>query len=473
MRLLDKNGAQAGQGVRRAWSRSMPALVLAVLGSIACLLEVPRSQAQVPTRETNYTRQSYFRIPFDADQGARRLREVQLWFSEDQGQSWQKYAAVAPEQRGFNFRAERDGLYWFLNRTVDFQGQLQPPTLQGAVPELKVCVDTQPPVVALRQGPARDGNWAVQWDIREANLDLTSFALDYRVAGSADWIPLAVEPSASGQRLWRAETNSPVEVRLQVRDLAGNTGDAKVTLSGGGQGSRLNYQEPGANPSTGRGAAVGTKWVNSKRISLNYKLAEAGPSGVSKVELWFTRDTRSWEKYNEEKITDVVSPDDPNHSFTHTFEVHDEGKYGFTLVPRSGVDLSYPPPRNGDQPQIWVEVDITPPVVSWLNVDVGRGLDTGTLTITWKATDKNLGREPIALLYRKDSQGQWGTIAAGLENSGRYVWKMPKDVPYSFFVRVDAVDLAGNVGSAETPKPVLVDLRLPKSLIMDAQPAGK
>ena len=39
---------------------------------------------------------------------------------------------------------------------------------------------------------------------------------------------------------------------------------------------------------------------------------------------------------------------------------------------------------------------------------------------------------------------------------------MPESVPYQFHVRVEAADKAGNVGSAETAKPVIVDLSQPK-----------
>jgi hypothetical protein len=470
MGLLPKHRTRAGYAIAKVASLAWPACIL--VAAAVGLEGLTPVHAQSANNGIIYSSRQTFRIPFETDGNERRLQEVQLWVSTDQGQTWRSGGAVGPDQRGFNFRADRDGLYWFVARTVDLQGQAHPATLQGAAPHLRVCVDTQLPVVTLRQGLAREGTWAVEWDIREENLDLSSFNLEYRPGNSQDWIPLSVEPAATGQRFWPADSGAPVEVRLKVRDLAKNEGEAKITLSqagGGGQGSRLNYQDPGAARQSGRGPAVGTRWVNSKRVSLSYKLQEKGPSGVSLVELWFTRDTRTWDKYNDEKITEDQAGDD--RTFTYVFEVQDEGKYGFTLVPRSGVNRSHPPPHSGDQPQIWVEVDTTKPVIEWLNVDVGRGPDTGTVTITWKATDKNLAREPITLSYSPNGQGGWTPIASNLENSGRYVWKMPSGVPYSFFVRIEATDLAKNVGSMDTPKPVLVDLHEPKGLILDANPA--
>src|SRR5204862_16486 len=105
--------------------------------------------------------------------------------------------------------------------------------------------------------------------------------------------------------------------------------------------------------------------------------------------------------------------------------------------------------------------------------DVGRGSDSGGLTITWKATDKNLGREPITLSYAEKPEGTWTPIVANIENTGKYRWQMPPGIPYRFFVRVQATDLAGNVGSLNYSEPVIVDLAQPKGFILGVDPAGK
>ena len=46
----------------------------------------------------------------------------------------------------------------------------------------------------------------------------------------------------------------------------------------------------------------------------------------------------------------------------------------------------------------------------------------------------------------------------------------PNNVPFKFFVRVEAVDKAGNVGSADWDKIVIVDLAQPKGVILDVAP---
>jgi hypothetical protein len=209
--------------------------------------------------------------------------------------------------------------------------------------------------------------------------------------------------------------------------------------------------------------------VNSKIISLNYRIDDEGPSGISAIELWYTADGRNWQKYKEQRAENNMPIRPP-----FVFEVQSEGLYGFTLLARSGVGLSERTPQPGDVPQVWVEVDETRPVVRLLGAEVGRGADTGKLTITWSAADKNLTPQPINLSYSEKPEGEWTTIAASLPNTGRFVWAMPPNgIPYRFHVRVEGIDKAGNVGSAQTSNPVIVDLHKPRPLILDVGAAGR
>lgn len=430
-------------------SSAYAALVLA--------LAAPLMWAQAPAGDITYTRQMIFRIPFEPVTGERNLRQVQLYYSADQGRSWHPYNSVTPERRGFDFRAERDGLYFFTVRTIDSEGRVFPPVLDGARPGLKVYVDTVPPNVVLRALPARDGGIGVEWEVRDENLDANTLRLDFRAPGNSNWVPLNVEPAATGQRYWNPGVAGAVEVRLSVYDKAGNLGDTTTTLGATGGFT--------SNPGTGNSQqqpATGTVMVNSTQIKLNYKIDEKGPSGVSKVELWMTRDGRTWNMHEE-----FPNPDGPL-----SFTVVSEGLYGITLLVKSGVGLHTDPPRPGDPPQMWVEVDTTKPTVKLGSVDVGRGPDSGKLTISWSAADKNLAQQPITLAYAEQKQGPWTEIAAKLDNTGRHVWMMPPGVPYQFFVRVQAHDRAGNIGSAETEQVVKVDLSVPRPTILGVESAN-
>jgi hypothetical protein len=207
---------------------------------------------------------------------------------------------------------------------------------------------------------------------------------------------------------------------------------------------------------------IPVKAVNSKRIVLDYEIKDIGPSGISTVDLWYTRDGRKWEK----------CPAGAQRTSPYILEVKEEGLYGMTLVASSGIGLKKRPPRPGDNPQIWISVDVTKPAVRLTGCTVGTGTDADSLTITWKATDKHLGERPISLSYAEQADGPWSSIAANVENTGSYLWKMPSNVPQRLMVRLEATDLAGNVGIAQTRDPVLVDLSKPTVSILGIHSAG-
>jgi hypothetical protein len=428
---------------------------------LALLAQAPRSPAQAPAADGSfYASKLKFTIPFKIDPGEGRIREVQL-YAQKAGGRWEQVATARPGDRSFPFTASEDGWYAFTVRTVDQEGQAYPPTLDQAQPRLRVCVDTRPPAVSLRPATSPDGPAAVEWEVRDENLDLESLRLEYRVAGTTEWQLLPVQKSAAGRRAWNPATNGALEVRMTAKDLAGNPGEGTATVTPAGSSRPAGGA---ATPDPGAGGAA-VRVVNSKRISINYELKEVGKSGVAVVELWYTRsDGRNWQKYDER-----VNPQSP---YVYVVEVNDEGLYGFTLVARNRAGFGEQPPKVGDSPQVWVEVDLTKPVVRLQGVEVGRGQEAGNLTITYTAADKNLAPQPVSLSWAEKPEGPWTPIAANEENTGRYVWRMPETVPYQFLVRVEAVDRAGNVGGDETHKPVIVDLSQPKVQVIGIAPAG-
>jgi hypothetical protein len=452
----------------------MQRLQLVGLLTLLCALSgpVPAALAQ-PAREVIYCRHSVFQIPFQAGPGARNLRALKLFVSTDQGRTWLASATTTPDQRSFRFEAERDGLYWFAVQTTDRDGRNYPPAMEGVQPSLMVFVDTHPPVVALRRLEPRGREVGVGWTITDETFDANvpgAVRLEYRLANTTGWRLLPVDPTAT-QYYWDPGVGGNLEVRLRVRDRAENVGEDKITLAAGNSsGSNTpDALDKRPGPMAARPDA-NVRMVNNKRFSLNYDVKDTGPSGVSTVDLWYTQDGNNWQKYRSQKCTD--SPDQ-RPPYRIEVEVRDEGLYGFTMVVHSGVGLSDRAPEVGDKPQVWVEVDVTRPVVQLNRINVGRGPDKGKLEILWTARDKNLTNQPITLSYAKQVDGPWIRIANQLENNGHYVWKMPADVPYEFLVKAEAVDKAGNIGTAVTPEMVKVDLSQPKVQIIGVEPVAK
>jgi hypothetical protein len=210
-------------------------------------------------------------------------------------------------------------------------------------------------------------------------------------------------------------------------------------------------------------AAPSVRMVNGRRISLNYKINDVGPTGVSAVDLWCTQDNRTWRKMDTN--TQCRPP--------YVVDVNEEGLYGFTIVARNGLGAGKPPPQPGDLPQVWVEVDSTKPLVHLLSADAGTDPRSRTMAIRWTATDKNMAARPITLSYAEQPRGPWTTIVANVENSGRYQWQMPSAVPGKLYVRIEASDLAGNVGLAQSPNAIMLDTSQPTVSILGVEATGR
>ena len=240
------------------------------------------------------------------------------------------------------------------------------------------------------------------------------------------------------------------------------SGPSASTAGGPPRGSAAPAAAGGNAPNAGN-----TLLVDSPRFKLQYAVDDAGPNGPATVELWITQDGgRTWIRRGE----------DPDHASPIDVDLGGEGTYGIWLVARSAAGLGDQPPAPGDPPQSWVEVDASAPAVQLDPVQVGTGVNTGKIAITWRATDLHLAPKSVSILWRPDAPGtSWQPVAEGQENAGRYIWTVPQSVPARFHIRVEAADSVGHRGSAESTDsgPIMVDRSRPRSRIIGLDPNAR
>lgn len=205
------------------------------------------------------------------------------------------------------------------------------------------------------------------------------------------------------------------------------------------------YTQPTQQASPPAGMPV-LRVVNSKRITLDFELKDAGP-GLTGVDLWVTRDMRSWKKQEAVRAS----------AKAYMIEVKEEGLYGLTMMARSN-QTAPAAPQPGDLPQVWVTVDVTPPTVQLLGVELGLTSKDPTLVVRWRAQDRNFHKRPIVISCAEQPEGPWMTLASGVENTGRYEVPLSVSLPRRMFLRVEAQDLAGNVGRAQTSGAIRLEL---------------
>ena len=214
------------------------------------------------------------------------------------------------------------------------------------------------------------------------------------------------------------------------------------------------------------GESGNTLLVDSPRFKLQYAVDDGGPNGPATVELWITQDGgRTWIRRGE----------DPDRASPIDVDLGGEGTYGVCLVARSAAGLGDQPPAPGIRPRAgsrWMPA----PAVQLDPVQVGTGVNSGKIAITWRATDLHLAPKSVAILWRPDQPGtSWQPVAEAQENTGRYIWTVPQSVPARFHVRVEAADSVGHRGFAESTEsgPIMVDRSRPRSRIIGLDPNAR
>ncbi len=82
--------------------------------------------------------------------------------------------------------------------------------------------------------------------------------------------------------------------------------------------------------------------------------------------------------------------------------------------------------------------------------------------ICWDAYDENLGEKPISLSFSDDGGITWIEIASDEKNDGWYNWGVPALNSHFIKIKVDVVDLAGNINTSVCAFNFTIDSKRPK-----------
>ena len=288
--------------------------------------------------------------------------------------------------------------------------------------------------------------------------------------------PVAVEP-----------TFTPAPMQPVIQPLPATQPEAIKPIAQGSGMTPMPIPAVSSTPSAvlATPEATTATLTKSPKFDLNYQL-EGGPSGISKVDLYVTRDEgRTWIRWSTHAGTE-----NPLRVVLDTrFNQEIEGEYGLKLVPVSGAGLSDAAPASGSAPELRVQVDTTAPMIKVFQPTADPA-NRNALVLHWEATDKNFGKDPLGIEYSENPNGPWKSVAAGndavvpvagggvnpiirLANTGGYSWIPPTTLSQpKVYLRFTAWDLAGNKSEVTTPNPILVDLTKPRAKIQGISPTS-
>jgi hypothetical protein len=214
------------------------------MGSLTLACALLAANADLP--EITYLPQATFEIPirFSPDRRA-TIKELQLYVSHDQGNTWNRELFATPDQRSFRYTTTNDGTYWFNVAIIDLKGNQEPVDIMAAPPGQRVVVDTRKPEIRILRAERTGDEVRVQWDIREENPDLNSFRMEVRSADqSTMWTPVNVRPALQGEVTFRLPVQGPVQVRILMGDLAKNLGQGEKEIGATGGPAVVPAPEP-------------------------------------------------------------------------------------------------------------------------------------------------------------------------------------------------------------------------------------
>ncbi len=204
--------------------------------------------------------------------------------------------------------------------------------------------------------------------------------------------------------------------------------------------------------------------TKSRRFNLDYDVTGSGLAGVARVELWITDDDgNTWEPYGIDR--DLQSP--------FLVDLDREGIYGFRLLIHNQDGVSARPPQPGDEPDLWIGLDWTPPQARWLKAELIAAPSTQTIMLQWQANDDHLTDRPVRLSFAPNADGPWSVIVDELANTGSYAWAPAQAIPSRTYLRLEVTDRAGNVTTVPMDEPIGPGSGGPKGIIRGIRPVSE
>ncbi len=102
---------------------------------------LPAPSGPNPVPEFEFTDCRKFDIPINYDPARKaEIKQLHLYISENDGQTWNKYATASPEARFFEFSTLHDGVFCFRLMIVDVNDVCDPADESSLKPELRIRI---------------------------------------------------------------------------------------------------------------------------------------------------------------------------------------------------------------------------------------------------------------------------------------------------------------------------------------------
>jgi hypothetical protein len=214
--------------IQRVVAESRPG---AFAPAVAPLGALPNAVSMTPFQIIN---KKQLALDYEVTEGGRsKLLKVEVYVSQDNGQSWHPLCEDPDLQSPVLVDLPREGIYGLKLVLTSGAGLSYGPPQPGDRPDMIVQIDLTPPEAQLyepKPDPQRPSILVITWNARD-NIQLTPnpISLGWAENSNGPWNPIGpVAMANTGRYDWQLPENLPHQVymRLIARDTAGNLGEA-------------------------------------------------------------------------------------------------------------------------------------------------------------------------------------------------------------------------------------------------------
>ncbi len=217
-------------------------------------------ELQQESQEATVVQSRMFDIAYEVNEEALPLDSVQLWYTMDNGRTWQFHGLDNDRQSPYSFQATTEGEYGFtlvLTNSAGVSGRQPAP---GDPPFIRAVVDFTSPTVQLHRLEQSEESGVrmvhVHWSAIDTNLNSRPIDITYQTLPDGPLKSLSTQRMANtGRYDWRVPSylSGAVAIRVAVTDGARHRVVSQPrTIELKSTSSTPNVQYPPARPQTSK-----------------------------------------------------------------------------------------------------------------------------------------------------------------------------------------------------------------------------
>jgi hypothetical protein len=166
--------------------------------------------------------------------GPSGIDRVELWITRDDGKTWDKFTENSGVKPPITVDLPGEGVFGFRLVLKSKAGLAQSPPAPNTPPEMRIELDTTPPVAKLfrpEPDPKQIDTLILTWDATDRNLAPNPITIQWAAdQRDKEWHTIVADHPNDGHYSWKLPPQIPylVHMRLITRDTAGNTSSAET-----------------------------------------------------------------------------------------------------------------------------------------------------------------------------------------------------------------------------------------------------